>query len=61
MTTDTRPRRVQRKRTAGWKMPPNTIYVGRPNSVFQNRYTIGTKSNWLGREVATAQESVDCI
>lgn len=22
--------RVQRKRTKGWKMPPNTIYVGRP-------------------------------
>ncbi len=24
------PERVQRKRTKGWKMPPNTIYVGRP-------------------------------
>ena len=24
------PKRVQRKRTAGWKMPLNTIYVGRP-------------------------------
>lgn len=22
--------RVQRKRTKGWKMPPNTVYVGRP-------------------------------
>jgi Domain of unknown function (DUF4326) len=22
--------RVERKRTKGWKMPPNTIYVGRP-------------------------------
>lgn len=22
--------RIQRKRTKGWKMPPNTIYVGRP-------------------------------
>lgn len=26
----TRPIRIQRKRTAGWKMPPNTVYVGRP-------------------------------
>jgi hypothetical protein len=26
----TAPVRIQRKRTAGWKMPPNTIYVGRP-------------------------------
>lgn len=25
------PVRVQRKRTAGWKMPPNTVYVGRPS------------------------------
>lgn len=24
------PVRVQRKRTKGWKMPPNTVYVGRP-------------------------------
>lgn len=24
------PRRVQRKRTKGWRMPPNTVYVGRP-------------------------------
>lgn len=24
------PKRVQRKRTKGWRMPPNTIYVGRP-------------------------------
>ena len=24
------PTRIQRKRTKGWKMPPNTVYVGRP-------------------------------
>lgn len=34
MTDDLRegskPRRIQRKRTKGWKMPPNTVYVGRP-------------------------------
>lgn len=24
------PKRIQRKRTKGWKMPENTIYVGRP-------------------------------
>ena len=23
------PVRIQRKRTKGWKMPPNTVYVGR--------------------------------
>ena len=25
-----KPTRIQRKRTAGWKMPENTVYVGRP-------------------------------
>lgn len=29
MPTET-PKRIQRKRTKGWKMPPNTVYVGRP-------------------------------
>jgi hypothetical protein len=24
-----KPVRIQRKRTKGWKMPPNTVYVGR--------------------------------
>ena len=24
------PRRIQRKRVAGWRIPPNTAYVGRP-------------------------------
>ena len=26
-----RPRRIQRKRTKGWKMPENCVYVGRPS------------------------------
>ena len=30
MTTE-KPKRIQRKRTKGWKMPPNTVYVGRPS------------------------------
>jgi len=25
-----KPERIQRKRTKGWKLPPNTKYVGRP-------------------------------
>lgn len=24
------PKRIQRKRSKGWKMPENTVYVGRP-------------------------------
>ncbi|EOM77926.1 DUF4326 domain-containing protein [Rhodococcus rhodnii] len=26
----TAPKRIQRKRTRGWRMPENTVYVGRP-------------------------------
>lgn len=32
MTTTTEaPKRVQRRRTKGWRMPPGAIYVGRPS------------------------------
>lgn len=51
------PIRIQRKRTRGWRMPPNTVYVGRP-SFWQNRYKIGTHSNTLGREIRTNEEAV---
>ena len=33
------PIRIQRKRTKGWRMPPNTVYVGRP-SRWGNPYTV---------------------
>lgn len=32
-----KPIRIQRKRTKGWKMPPNTVYVGR-GSAFGNPF-----------------------
>lgn len=37
---DEKPMRVQRKRTKGWKMPPNTVYVGRPTK-WGNPYRVG--------------------
>jgi hypothetical protein len=33
------PRRIQRKRTKGWKMPPNTVYVGR-GTIFGNPFRV---------------------
>lgn len=33
------PIRVQRKRTRGWKMPENTVYVGRPTK-WGNPYAV---------------------
>lgn len=32
------PIRIQRQRTRGWRMPPNTVYVGRP-TVFGNPFS----------------------
>lgn len=36
------PKRIQRKRTKGWRMPGNTCYVGRPTR-WGNPFPIGTK------------------
>ena len=33
------PKRIQRKRTAGWRMPENTVYVGRPTK-WGNPWTV---------------------
>ncbi len=33
-------KRIQRKRTKGWKMPPNAVYVGRP-SPWGNPFIVG--------------------
>ncbi|MCU1305140.1 MAG: 60, gp60 [Candidatus Sulfotelmatobacter sp.] len=33
-------KRIQRKRTKGWKMPPNTVYVGRPTK-WGNPFPVG--------------------
>jgi hypothetical protein len=33
------PRRIQRKRTKGWRMPEGAVYVGRP-TVFGNPYRV---------------------
>lgn len=37
-------KRIQRKRTKGWKMPENCVYVGRP-SKWGNGYMIGELSH----------------
>lgn len=37
--SEAKPKRIQRKRTKGWKMPPNTVYVGRP-SKWGNPYRV---------------------
>ena len=34
------PKRIQRQRTKGWRMPENTVYVGRPTK-WGNPYVVG--------------------
>lgn len=34
------PKRIQRKRTKGWQMPENTVYVGRPGK-WGNPFKVG--------------------
>lgn len=57
------PERVQRKRTKGWKMPPNTIYVGRPTmwgnyapiDDRENRaYTVAWFRKWVAEDASWA-------
>jgi hypothetical protein len=38
-----KPVRIQRKRIKGWKMPPNTVYVGR-GSAWGNPFVVGAPS-----------------
>jgi hypothetical protein len=37
------PRRIQRSRAKGWRMPPNTVYVGR-GSIYGNPFIVGEPS-----------------
>lgn len=41
MVTPLAPRRIQRRRTAGWRMPSGAVYVGRP-SIWGNPFPIAT-------------------
>ena len=68
------PVRVQRKRTKGWKMPENTVYVGRPTK-FGNPYKVvsedgyffvkDTENNYWGgfynRKEDAHKKSVECF
>ncbi|MBW3068934.1 DUF4326 domain-containing protein [Actinomyces sp. 594] len=42
------PRRIQRRRSRGWRMPPGAVYVGRP-SAWGNPYRVSQadKSMWV--------------
>ncbi len=45
-----RPQRIQRKRTKGWKMPLNTVYVGRPTRWGNDWHMRDAKSRGIDNE-----------
>ena len=53
--TKTKPHRVVRRRTKNWKMPGNTIYVGRP-TVWGNPFVVGLEL--IGGKKLTAAKSI---
>lgn len=53
-----RPKRIQRKRTRGWRMPPNTISVCR-SSVFGNPFIVGCLLRDTNRTGITQKMAVD--
>jgi hypothetical protein len=50
-----KPHRVVRRRTKNWKMPANTVYVGRP-TVWGNPFVVG--SELIGGKKLTAEKSI---
>lgn len=54
---DMKPKRIQRKRIKDWRMPPNTVYVGRP-SIFSNPFKIGKDNGHENLYAKDAKEAV---
>lgn len=52
-----KPKRIQRKRSKGWRMPTNTIYVGRPSTWANPFITAREYKSWLDGDKETEHES----
>ena len=44
-----KPKRIQRQRTKGWKMPPNTVSVCRPHTL-GNPFVVGEPSGYMFKD-----------
>ena len=59
------PKRVQRKRTKGWRMPANTVYVGRPGKfgnpfdwwIFGPWPAVDFFRRWLDNDLSPAERT----
>ncbi|MEU8186053.1 DUF4326 domain-containing protein [Micromonospora carbonacea] len=52
------PQRIQRKRTAGWRMPEGAVYVGRP-TVYGNPFRAGV--DFCGPTIQCFYEPADLV
>ena len=46
--TEVKPKRIQRRRVRGWRMPEGAIYVGRPTA-WRNVFKVGS-TDWIPAE-----------
>ena len=51
------PKRIQRQRTKGYRLPPNAVYVGRPTK-WGNPFRAGMYNVTLGREINSRADAV---
>lgn len=59
----TAPQRIQRKRTKGWRLPPNTVYVGRPGrfgnpfdwTIYGHEGAVDFFQRWLADDLTIAE------
>lgn len=54
----TTPRRIQRQRTKGWRMPANAVYVGRPTR-WGNPFRVGWQSRFSDADYWDAAKCVE--
>jgi hypothetical protein len=50
------PIRIQRKRSRGWHLPPNTVYVGRPTH-WGNPFKVGNPNPYVPGQILTAEDA----
>lgn len=56
-----KPKRIQRKRTKGWRMPERTYYVGRPTEFGNPFDSVSRYREWLAApEQAKLREEIWC-
>lgn len=54
------PKRIQRKRTQGWRMPKGAVYVGRPTR-WGNPYRVGSMTYLTGKNTGNKIDAAGTV